>query len=61
MRAFKLIEKLDIINERPVQPVKIVAAGDYTVTPASKPPSREIPRPQVKKEEAQNKREIITQ
>jgi len=45
MRAFKVIEKLDIINERPVQPVKIVAAGDYTVTPSSKPPSRELPRP----------------
>lgn len=29
MRAFKLIEKLDIINERPVQTVKIVEAGDF--------------------------------
>jgi cyclophilin family peptidyl-prolyl cis-trans isomerase len=29
MRAFKMIEKLDIINERPVQTVKIVEAGDF--------------------------------
>jgi cyclophilin family peptidyl-prolyl cis-trans isomerase len=29
MRAFKLIEKLDIINEKPVQSVKILATGDY--------------------------------
>lgn len=30
MRAFKMIEKLDIINERPVQTVKIVEAGDFS-------------------------------
>jgi hypothetical protein len=32
MRAFKVIEKLDIVNERPVQTVKILAAGDFTVS-----------------------------
>lgn len=35
MRAFKLMEKLDIVNERPVQPVRIVAAGDYKVSVAN--------------------------
>lgn len=32
MRALKLIEKLDIVNERPVQSAKIINAGDYKVT-----------------------------
>lgn len=32
MRAFKVMEKLDIVNERPVQAVKITAAGDYQVS-----------------------------
>jgi cyclophilin family peptidyl-prolyl cis-trans isomerase len=32
MRAFKLIEKLDIINEKPAQTVKIVDAGDYRIS-----------------------------
>ena len=32
MRAFKLMQKLDIVNEKPVVPVKIVAAGEYKVS-----------------------------
>lgn len=37
MRAFKMIEKLDIINERPVKTVKIVDAGDYSITKKREP------------------------
>lgn len=32
MRAFKIMQKLDIVNEKPVQAVKIVAAGEYKVS-----------------------------
>lgn len=32
MRTFKVMDKQDIVNERPVQRVKITAAGDYTVS-----------------------------
>ena len=32
MRAFKMIEKLDIMNERPVSSVKITDSGDYKVS-----------------------------
>ena len=32
MRALKLIEKLDIVNERPVQGAQIIAAGDYKIS-----------------------------
>ena len=32
MRALKMMEKIDIVNERPVQTVKIVAAGDYVIS-----------------------------
>lgn len=29
MRAFKIMQKVDILNEKPVQPIKIVAAGEF--------------------------------
>lgn len=32
-----MIEKLDIINERPVKTVKIVDAGDYSITKKRQP------------------------
>ena len=31
MRAFKIIDKIEIINEKPVNPIKIVAAGEYKI------------------------------
>jgi cyclophilin family peptidyl-prolyl cis-trans isomerase len=31
MRAFKIMQKIDIVNEKPAQAVKIVAAGEYKV------------------------------
>jgi len=36
MRAFKLMQKVDIVNEKPSQPIKIVAAGQYTVSAPKK-------------------------
>jgi cyclophilin family peptidyl-prolyl cis-trans isomerase len=32
MRAFKIIEKLDIVNEKPVIAVKIAASGEFRVS-----------------------------
>lgn len=31
MRAFKLLQKVEIVNERPAQIVKIVAAGEFKI------------------------------
>ena len=31
MRAFKILQKLEIVNEKPAQVVKIVAAGEYKI------------------------------
>ena len=31
MRAFKIMQKLELINEKPAQAVKIVATGEYKI------------------------------
>lgn len=31
MRAFKVMQKVEIVNEKPAQAVKIVAAGEYKI------------------------------
>ena len=30
-RVFKLIEKLDLVNEKPAQPIRVVSAGIHTL------------------------------
>ena len=42
MRAFKLMQKLEIVNEKPVKSVKIVNAGEYKL---AKPSSAKSPSP----------------
>jgi hypothetical protein len=36
MRAFKLLQKVDVVNEKPAQSVKIVATGEYKIGGLSK-------------------------
>jgi cyclophilin family peptidyl-prolyl cis-trans isomerase len=36
MRAFKLMQKLEIVNEKPVKSVKIVNAGEYKLPKSPK-------------------------
>ena len=36
MRAFKIMQKVDIINEKPASAIKIVGAGEYKVSAQAK-------------------------
>jgi cyclophilin family peptidyl-prolyl cis-trans isomerase len=36
MRAFKIMQKVDILNEKPVNSVKIVGAGEYKLSKPKK-------------------------
>jgi cyclophilin family peptidyl-prolyl cis-trans isomerase len=36
MRAFKIMQKLDIVNEKPMQSIKIVASGEYKISTSKK-------------------------
>jgi hypothetical protein len=31
MRAFKLLQKVEVVNEKPASPVKIVATGEFKI------------------------------
>ncbi len=36
MRAFKIMQKLDVVNEKPVSAVKIVGAGEFKIAKPKK-------------------------
>jgi cyclophilin family peptidyl-prolyl cis-trans isomerase len=46
MRAFKIMQKLEIVNEKPVQSVKIVAAGEYKISAGKKGGSAASAKPE---------------